>query len=89
MALTAREWLLLSGEEQKRRQAELSPEECFKLRTLYSEIHLSEEDKKNMSQREREEFIHPREGMKEGKEAFNRKTQEIFKKLSEEAKQKR
>lgn len=89
MALTAREWLLLPKEEQKRRQEELPSEECFKLRTLYSEIHLSEEDKRNMPQRKREEFLHPREKTKEGEEAFNSKAQEIFKRLSEEAKRKR
>ena len=88
MALTAKEWLLLSREEQKRRQRELSSEECFKLRTLYSEIHFSEDDKGNMTQQEREKFLDPRERTKEGEEAFNRKTQDIFKRLQEEAKQK-
>ena len=33
MALTAREWLLLPEAEQKRRKDELSPYECFLLRT--------------------------------------------------------
>ena len=87
MVLTAREWILLPKEEQKRRQKELSSEECFKLRTLYSEIHLSEEDKRDMPQRKREEFLHLGGKNKEGEEAFNSKAQEIFKRLSEEAKQ--
>ena len=64
----------------------MSSEECFKLRTLYSEIHLSEEDKRNMPRREREEFLHPRGKNKEGEEEFNSKAQETFKRLSEEAK---
>ena len=89
MALTAREWLLLSHDEQKKRCKKLSAEECFKLRTLYSEIHFSEEEKMNMSQQKREEFLHPRERTVEEKEAFNRKANEIFKKLSEEANKKR
>ena len=86
MALTAREWLLLPNEEQKRRQEELSSEECFKLRTLYSEIHLSEEDKRNMPRREREEFLLPRQKHTEGEDDFYSTAQALFKRLSEEAK---
>ena len=89
MALTAREWLLLPQEEQKKRGNELSSKECFKLRTLYSEIHFSEEEKAHMPWQKREEFLHPRERTEEEKEVFNRKCNEIFKKLSEEARQKR
>lgn len=89
MALTAREWLLLPKEEQKKRGSELSSEECFKLRTLYSELHFSEEEKINISQQKREEFLHPRERTKEEKEAFNQQADKIFKKLSEEAKKKK
>ena len=49
MALTAREWLLLPEDEQQRRKNELSPHECFLLRTDLEYIHFSEEEKKNIS----------------------------------------
>ena len=49
MALTAREWLLLPESEQKQRGKELSPKECFKLRMELSEIHLTEEEKQNLT----------------------------------------
>ncbi len=36
MALTALEWLKLNTDERERRKGELSPHECFLLRTTYS-----------------------------------------------------
>ncbi len=67
MSLTAREWILLPREEQEKRKGELSPEECFKLRIELSEIHLSEEQKKNLSPEVKERFIHPKERTEEEK----------------------
>lgn len=88
MALTAREWLLLSEDEQQRRKNELSPHECFLLRTDLEYIHFSEEEKKNISPEKKEAFLHPKERTEEEKEEFNQKCKEIFKRLSEEAKNK-
>lgn len=88
MALTAREWLLLPKEQQERRKEELSSHECFLLRTNLEYIRFSEEEKKNMTQEKREAFLHPREYTENEKEAFNQQCKEIFKRLSEEAKQK-
>lgn len=88
MALTAREWLLLPKTEQERRKEELSSHECFLLRTNLEYIRFSEEEKKNMTQEKREAFLHPGEYTEEEKEAFNQQCNEIFKRLSEEAKQK-
>lgn len=67
MALTAREWLLLSEDEQQRRKNELSPHECFLLRTDLEYIHFSEEEKKNMSPEKKEAFLHPKERTEEEK----------------------
>lgn len=88
MALTAREWLLLPIEEQERRKDELSSHECFLLRTNLAYMRFSEDEKKNMSQKKRESFLHPREYTKEEKEAFNQQCQEIFKQMQEGAKRK-
>ncbi len=60
MGLTALEWLLLPEEEQKRRGHELSPHECFLLRTTYSYVKFTEEEKANMSPEERERILHPK-----------------------------
>lgn len=57
MSLRAKEWLLLPEDEQKRRADEVSPHECFLLRTHYAEIHFTEEEKANMTQEERDEFL--------------------------------
>ena len=89
MALTAREWLLLPEDEQRRRGGELSPHECFLLRTDLEYIHFTEEQKKNMPPEKREEFLHPKELTKEEQEAFNRKCEEIFKQMIEEAERKK
>lgn len=86
MALTAREWLLLPEDEQQHRKSELSSYECYLLRTDLEYIHLTEEEKKNISPEKREAFLHPREHIKGEKEAFNQQCQEIFKRLAEEAK---
>lgn len=88
MSLTAREWLLLPQEEQQRRKGELSSHECFLLRTDLEYMGFTEDEKKNMSSEKRETFLHPREHTEKEKEAFNQQCQEIFKRLSEEAKQK-
>ena len=83
MSLTAREWLLLPEKEQKSRGAELSAHECFLLRTDLSMIHFSEEEKRQMSEEEKEKFLHPREYTPEEKEIYNRTCMEIFKEMSE------
>lgn len=57
MSLTAKEWLLLPEDEQKRRANEVPPHECFLLRVLYAEVHFTEEQKANMTQEERDEFL--------------------------------
>ena len=57
MSLTAKEWLLLPEDEQIRRADEVSPHECFLLRVAYAEIHFTEEQKANMTQEERDEFL--------------------------------
>ena len=59
MGLTALEWLLLPEKEQIERGHELSPHECFLLRTSYSYVKFTEEEKANMSLEERERIIHP------------------------------
>lgn len=87
MALTAREWLLLSKGEQERRKDELSPQECFLLRTDLEYMRFSETEKKNMTKEKREAYLHPKEYTEGEKEIFNQKCREIFKRLSEEAKE--
>lgn len=86
MPLTAREWLLLPKEEQERRKSELSKEECAKLRLELSMVFFTEDEKKNMPEGKREEFLHPRGYTDQEKEDFNQQCRDIFKKLSEEAK---
>lgn len=89
MPLTAREWLLLPEDEQQRRKNELSSQECYLLRTDLEYIHFTEEEKKNLPQEKREQFLHPKERTEEEKEAFNQQCREIFKRMSEEARKKR
>ncbi len=88
MALTAREWLLLPREDQMVRGKELSPHECFLLRTLFSELSFTEEEKRNMSEEKKYRFTHPRESTEEEKAAFNKETEEIFRKMAEEIRRK-
>lgn len=57
MSLTAKEWLLLPEDEQIRRANEVPPHECFLLRTQYTEIHFTEEEKENMTQEEKDNFL--------------------------------
>lgn len=57
MALTAREWLILPEKEQKERAHELSPQECFLLRTSYAYIHYTEEEKVNLTEEQRQRII--------------------------------
>lgn len=52
MALKAKEWVWLPREEQERRACELSPHECFLLRTLYDYCHPTEEEKANLTPEE-------------------------------------
>lgn len=80
MALTAREWLLLPESEQKQRGKELSPKECFKLRMELSEIHLTEEEKQNLTEEERERFINPpKKTAQEEIEAYNKTRFKVLK----------
>lgn len=74
MALTAREWLLLPEDEQKLREKELSPEECFKLRMELSMIHFTEEEKRNMSEQDKYDFTHPKVFSSEEREKRSRDT---------------
>ncbi len=85
MALTAREWLLLPEDAQQRRKNELSPHECYLLRTDLEHVHFSEKEKECISPEKREEFLHPKERTEEAKEAFSQKCKDIFKRMSEEA----
>lgn len=85
MSLTAREWLLLPEKEQERRKGELSPHECFLLRTDLEYMRFSEDEKENMPPDKREAFLHPREYTEEEKKSFNQKCQEIFRKMQEDA----
>lgn len=89
MALTAREWILLPEEEQKRRGAELSPHECFLLRTELDYIHFTEEQKRNMSKEEREKFINPPKLSPEESEKRKKEIEAIFQKMIEEAERKK
>jgi len=57
MSLTAKEWLLLPEDEQIKRADEVPPHECFLLRVLYAEVHFTEEQKANITQEERDEFL--------------------------------
>lgn len=79
MALTAREWLLLSEDEQQRRGPELSSEECRKLRMELSEIHFSEEEKRQMTEEERYRFTHPRKLTEEEKTKNAKRSFEVMK----------
>lgn len=88
MSLTAREWLLLSEEEQKRRGPELSSHECFLLRTELAYIHFTEEQKRNMSKEEKEKFLNPpRTSVKNGWE--HKSVDEIIAILREDAERKK
>ncbi len=78
MPLTAREWLLLPVDEQKKRGKELSSEECRKLRMELSEISFSEEEKEQMTAQEKYDFTHPRELSNEEKERNSRNTLKLL-----------
>lgn len=85
MALTAREWLLLPEKEQKRRNDELSPQECFLLRTQLAYVHFTEEEKRAMSKDQKEQFIHPEKYTEGKKRVLNKCADDIFNRLCEEA----
>ncbi len=88
MSITAREWILLPEEEQKRRANELSSHECFLLRTELDYIHFTEEQKRNMSNEEKEKFLKRGQLSAEEKEKKNQKINAIFQKMVSEAKNK-
>ncbi len=85
MALTAREWILLSKDEQERRSKELSPHECFLLRTDLAYVHFTEEEKSSLTKQQKYEFTHPKTYTEEEKQAFNKKAEAIFTQLINEA----
>lgn len=76
MALTAKEWLLLPKEEQEKRKKELSSHECYLLRSVYDYCHFTEEQKNNMTQEEKEEFL--RKPTKEEQEATIKSQEEVL-----------
>lgn len=83
MSLTAREWILLPKEEQEKRAHELSAHECFLLRTLFDHTHFTEEEKKNMSEDEKKEFLYPKQRTKEEIERRKKESETIFKQMME------
>lgn len=85
MGLMAREWLLLSKEEQEKRKGELSKQECFLLRTELDMIHFTEEEKQNMTNEQKEAFIHPKTLNHKEKELFQKKCENVFKEMMKEA----
>ncbi|MDO5776514.1 MAG: hypothetical protein Q4P22_07815 [Eubacteriales bacterium] len=58
MALTAREWLLLPEKEQQSRIKELSPHECYLLRTELECVCFTDEEKKRFPEEKKESFLH-------------------------------
>lgn len=84
MGLTAREWLLLSKEEQEARANELSAEECRKLRMELSMIHFTEDRKAQMTEEEKSKFTNPKEYTQEEIEVFSNEAAEIFKRMQAE-----
>lgn len=76
MALTAKEWLLLPKEEQEKREKELSLHECYLLRSIYDHCHFTEEQKNNMTEKEKEEFL--KEPTKEEQEASIKSQEEVL-----------
>ena len=83
MALTAREWLLLSKDMMEKRKGELSKEECAKLRLELDFVHFSEEEKARMTEEEKGRFIHPEKMVGQEKNDYSKKAEEIFKKMQE------
>lgn len=77
----AREWLLLSKEEQEKRKGELSKQECFLLRTELDMIHFTEEEKQNMTNVQKEAFIHPKTLNRKEKELFQKKCEDVFREM--------
>lgn len=84
MALTAREWLLLLKDEQERKREELSPYECFLLRTELAYIHFTEKEKASLTEQQKYEFTHPKIYTEEEKQAFNKQAEIIFTQLINE-----
>lgn len=86
MALTAREWLLLPENDQKKREKELSPHECFLLRTELAYVHFSEEEKKNMTREEKEKFLHVLQYTEEELAAKRKKHNDVFEEMLQKTK---
>lgn len=84
MDLTAREWLLLTKENQEKRKKELSPQECFLLRTELEFIRFTEDEKRTMSYDEKEKFLYPVKDNKD-KTLFSEECKTIFEQLSKES----
>lgn len=85
MSLSAKEWLLLPEDEQKRRADEVSSHECFLLRTQYAEIHFTEEEKANMTQEDRDNFLRkPSEEEITARKHASFKAMKIFEMIPEE-----
>lgn len=82
MSLTAREYILLPNEEQEKRKGELSSHECFLLRTQFDFCHFTEEEKLNITEKERYDFINTYEQTEEEQKTFNAQCEEIFKELA-------
>lgn len=76
MALTAKEWLLLPKKEQEKREKELSLHECYLLRSIYDHCRFTEEQKNNMTEKEKEEFL--KEPTKEEQEASIKSQEEVL-----------
>lgn len=89
MALTAREWLLLPEKEQKERADELSPHECFLLRTDLAYCHFSEEEKRTMSKERREKFLKPSTLTEEEKKLKSLQIHATFQRMIKEAEEKK
>ncbi len=83
MSFTAREWILLPKEEQEQRAKELSAHECFLLRTRLDHIHFTEEQKKNMSEAEKNAFLYPKQLTKEEIKRQQKESENIFRQMIE------
>lgn len=85
--LTAREWLLLSKDEQERRGKELNPHESFLLRTELAYVHFSESEKANMPEEKKQEFLHPKKYTNDEREKLLQEQNAIFETMIKEVEQ--
>ena len=81
MNLTAREWLILPEAEQISRAHELSPHECFLLRTVYAYIHFTEEQKMTMTEQEKHDFVNPPQKSPEELEYLKMQHKSVFEEM--------